>query len=29
MRQQIDVLGWVSTFDFTRDGGELKLDLKN
>jgi len=29
MRQQIDVLDWVSTFDFTRDGGELKLDLKN
>ena len=29
MRQQIDILDWVSTFDFTRDGGELKLDLKN
>ena len=29
MRQQIDVLDWVSTFDFTRDGGEVKLDLKN
>jgi protein TonB len=29
MRQQIDVLDWVSTFDFTRDGGELRLDLKN
>ncbi len=29
MRQQIDVLDWVSTFDFTRDGDELKLDLKN
>jgi protein TonB len=29
MRSQIDVLDWVSTFEFTRDGGELKLDLKN
>ena len=24
MRQQIDVLDWVSTFEFTRDGAELK-----
>ena len=29
MRRQIDVLDWVSTFEFTREGGELKLDLKN
>ena len=29
MRKQIDVLDWVSTFEFTREGGELKLDLKN
>ena len=29
MRSQIDVLDWVSTFEFTRDGGELRLDLKN
>jgi protein TonB len=29
MHSQIDVLDWVSTFEFTRDGGELKLDLKN
>ena len=27
MRQQIDVLDWVSTFDFTRDGNESRLDL--
>jgi protein TonB len=24
MRQQIDILDWVSTFEFTRDGAELK-----
>ena len=27
MRQQIDVLDWVSTFDFTRDGSD-RLDLR-
>lgn len=27
MRHQIDVLDWVSTFDFTRDGNESRLDL--
>ena len=29
MRRQIDVLDWVSTFEFTREAGELKLDIKN
>ena len=29
MRKQIDVLDWVSTFEFTREDGELRLDLKN
>lgn len=27
MRQQIDILDWVSTFDFTRDGSD-RLDLR-
>jgi protein TonB len=28
MKQNIDVLDWVSTFDFTRSEGEQRLDLK-
>ncbi len=28
MKQNIDVLDWVSTFDFTRTDGEQRLDLK-
>ena len=28
MRKQIDVLDWVSTFDFTREGSESRLDLR-
>jgi protein TonB len=28
MRNQIDVLDWISTFEFTRDGAD-RLELKH